>query len=142
MDEVAEAAQGAGKLDEVADVGKGAGKADEAADAAQGAGKADEIAEGAGSKVKFGSDAKSADKLNRQMNNRGWTKDSVTDTVDDAFTTRKAANRATGNSATVYYNKDGSHVIVDDITNEIVQVSDKFDVNWKPDDSIINPYLP
>ena len=76
------------------------------------------------------------------MTNRGWTQDSVRDTVDNAYTTRKAVNKATGNTATVYYNKDGSHVIIDDITNEVVQVSDKFEPNWIPDQSIINPYNP
>jgi hypothetical protein len=98
--------------------------------------------EGAGENVKFGSDAKSLDKLNRQMNNRGCTNDSIKGTVDDAFTTRKATNRATGNPATVYYNKDGSHVIIDDVTNEVVQVSDKFDPHWRPDPSIVDPYKP
>ena len=58
--------------------------------------------QGKESKVKFGSDAKTVDKLNRQMSKRGWTNDTVIDTVDNPFTTRKATNRATGNSATVY----------------------------------------
>ena len=97
---------------------------------------------GKGKSIKFGSNVKSSDKLNRQMTNRGWTQDSVRDTVDNAYTTRKAVNKATGNTATVYYNKDGSHVIIDDITNEVVQVSDKFEPNWIPDQSIINPYNP
>ncbi|WP_207651226.1 colicin E5-related ribonuclease [Papillibacter cinnamivorans] len=100
------------------------------------------VTESAGEKVKYGSDAKSLDKLNRQMNSRGWTNDSVKSTVDDAFTTQKTTNRATGNPATVYYNKDGSHVIIDDITNEVVQVSDRFDPNWRPDSSIVDPYKP
>ena len=73
---------------------------------------------------------------------RGWTNDSVKGTVSDYYTTRSATNRATGNPATVYYNKDGSYIIVDNVTNEVVQVSNKFDSNWAPDSSIINPYLP
>ena len=92
--------------------------------------------------IKFGSNVKSADKLERQLSVRGWTYDDVSNTVNNAFTTRKSINRATGNPATVYYNKDGSHVIIDDNTNEVVQVSNKFDPNWIPDPNIINPYIP
>ncbi|MCL6457767.1 MAG: hypothetical protein K6T85_07155 [Gorillibacterium sp.] len=90
----------------------------------------------------FGSEAKSSQKLQRQMDARRWTNDSVKGTVSDYYTTRSATNRATGNPATVYYNKDGSYIIVDNVTNELVQVSNKIDSNWTPDSSIINPYLP
>ena len=49
---------------------------------------------GKGKSIKFGSNVKSSDKLNRQMTNRGWTQDSVRDTGDNAYTTRKAVNLA------------------------------------------------
>ena len=68
----------------------------------------------------FGSGAKSAQKLQRQMDMRGWTNSSVQETYKVPFTTRDTINRATGNQATVFYNKDGSYVIVDNITKEIV----------------------
>ncbi len=52
--------------------------------------------------IKYGSDVKSADKLKRQMDRRGWTTDSVRDTVENAFTTRKAINRARAVRAAKY----------------------------------------
>ena len=91
--------------------------------------------------IKFGSDKKSFGKLTRQMDARGWSKDSVISTVNRPYTKRKSVNKATGNVATVYYNRDGSHVIIDDLTREIVQISDKYDPNWKPDPGIVNPYV-
>lgn len=91
----------------------------------------------------FGSSTKSAQKLSNQMNSRGWTEDIIRDTVDNPFTIRNSINKATGNSATVFYNKQGSYVIVDDITNEIVQISDNINpLIWIPDASIENPYKP
>lgn len=92
--------------------------------------------------IKFGSNAKSAEKLANQMQKRGWDESLVRQTVDSPYTTRVSKNLATGNSSTVYYMKDGSYVIVDDITNEVVQISDRFDTNWIPDVNIINPYKP
>ena len=54
-----------------------------------------------------------------------------------------SVNKATGNSATVYYTKQGSYVIVDDVTKAIVQVSDNINPStWAPDMSIIDPYIP
>lgn len=92
--------------------------------------------------IVYGSDAKSESKLYRQMQKRGWTKELVQSTVDNPYTTRKSTNKATGNTATVYYNEDGSHVILDDVSNEVIQVSDRGDLNWAPDGSIIDPYIP
>lgn len=91
----------------------------------------------------YGSVTKSAEKLARQMRNRGWTKESVGELVDDAFTTRKSTNKARGNNpATVYYDEKGNYVVVDDVTNEVVQISDRFDPEWNPDNTIIDPYMP
>lgn len=99
--------------------------------------------DGRSSKLVFGSSTKSAQKLSRQMSSRGWTEDLIRDTVDSPFTTRDSINKATGNSATVFYTKQGSYVIVDNVTNEIVQISDNIDPsNWIPDNGIKNPYKP
>ena len=98
---------------------------------------------GAGSKVQFGSDTKSTQKLNNQMNQRGWTEGTVRGTVDTPYTTRTSTNMATGNSATVYYNQQGGYVIIDDVTNAVVQVSDNINPStWIPDPNIVNPYIP
>ncbi|OLQ22440.1 hypothetical protein AJQ09_11525 [Listeria seeligeri] len=92
--------------------------------------------------IKFGSSVKSTKKVNNQMKKRGWSEESVKDVVDYPHSTRKSVNKATGNGATVFYDKDGSYVIIDDKTKEIVQISDKFDKNWVPDAGIVDPYKP
>lgn len=77
------------------------------------------------------------------MKKRGWTKDIIQNTVNNPYTTRKSINKANGNSATVYYTREGSYVIIDDITNEIVQISDNINPSlWSPDSEIIDPYIP
>lgn len=108
-------------------------------DAINGTGKANSITS---KDIIFGSDTKSAQKLSNQMSNRGWTKELVENIVDDSYTTRVSINKATGNSATVFYTKQGSYVIVDDVTKSIVQVSDNINPStWVPDMSIIDPYI-
>ena len=93
--------------------------------------------------IKFGSDVKSEQKLNNQMKKRGWDERSIRNTVDFPYTTRRSINRAIGNPSTVYYTEKGSYVIVDDITKEIVQISDNVNpASWVPDPSIVNPYIP
>lgn len=76
------------------------------------------------------------------MKKRGWDKNLVNQTVDKPYTTRVSKNLATGNSATVYYDKSGHYVVVDDVTNEVVQISHRFIPDWAPDKNIINPYIP
>ncbi|EUJ57920.1 hypothetical protein MCOL2_08556 [Listeria fleischmannii FSL S10-1203] len=74
------------------------------------------------------------------MKKRGWTQASVKKLTNNPYTTRKSTNKATGNSATAYYDKKGNYVIVDNRTKEIVQVSNRYDKGWQPDASIIKPY--
>jgi hypothetical protein len=67
----------------------------------------------------------------------------VRNTIDNPHTTRRSTNQATGNPATVYYNKSGGHVIIDNITKEVIQVSDNINPStWIPDPNIINPFTP
>jgi hypothetical protein len=82
------------------------------------------------------------DQWAKQYTDRGWNLGSIQNAIDSSYTTRKGTNRQTGNSTTVYYNKDGSHVIVDDGTGKVVQISDRNNPNWKPDQSIQDPYIP
>lgn len=64
-------------------------------------------------------------------------------TVDNPYTLRTSINRATGNPSTVYYTKQGSYVIVDDVTKAVVQVGDNINPStWVPDASIVDPYIP
>lgn len=77
-----------------------------------------------------------------QLKQRGWTKESINDLVNNPYTTRKSINQATGNKATVYYTKDGNYIIRDDVTGALVQMTNKNVTNWAPDKMIINPYIP
>ena len=70
------------------------------------------------------------------------TEQSVRNTVDAPYTTRNSTNLAENNPATAYYVQDGSHVIVDDVTKEVIQVSDRTRTDWIPDRNIIDPYMP
>ena len=77
------------------------------------------------------------------MNSRRWTPDSVKSTVDNPFTTRVSVNKRTGNTATVFYTEKGSYVVVDDVTHEIIQVSENINMEtWAPDQTIIDHYVP
>jgi RHS repeat-associated protein len=82
------------------------------------------------------------EKIRKQMAKRGWTEQSIKDTVDSPYTTCGAYDKATGHSATAYYNKDGSYVVRNDVTGDVVQISKRGDPNWTPDSSIVNPYKP
>lgn len=95
-----------------------------------------------GDDLQFGGLSKKKEKLENEMESRGWTEEDVKDTVENPYTERKSKNKATGNDATAYYNEDGSYVVVDDVTNEVIQVSGKGDPDWIPDNQIQDPYFP
>lgn len=76
------------------------------------------------------------------MVKRGWSNKLIHETINNPFTKRVSNNKATGNIATVYYQRSGAYVVKDDITNEVIQISDRLDHDWLPDPSIINPYIP
>jgi serine/threonine protein kinase len=63
-------------------------------------------------------------------------------TVYNPFTTRAAINRLTDNPATAYFNRDGSYVVVDNVTSDMIQISNRLDPNWIPDSYIVNPFRP
>ena len=90
----------------------------------------------------FGGLSKNSSKLLGEMGNRGWTTDSVCAVVSNPYTTRKSTNKANDNPATAYYTKDGDYVVVDDVTNEVIQISKVGDRSWFPDSAIENPYYP
>lgn len=64
------------------------------------------------------------------------------DVIKRPHTTRKAFSKSTGNQATVYYNKQGDYVVIDDTTKELIQTSKYGDKNWIPDSTIQNLYKP
>lgn len=78
-------------------------------------------------------------KIGKQMGKRGWSEDSIEETISNPSRTAKAKdtrnNPETGaknnDPATAYINDDGSYVVRNDTTGDIVQVSNKNDPNWK-----------
>ena len=60
-----------------------------------------------------------------QIARRGWTRTTFNETVNNAQMTRAAINRENNNPATAFFNADGSHVTRDNITGELIQLSDR-----------------
>ena len=76
------------------------------------------------------------DKIQGQMNKRGWTETDIPGTFAHPRQTARTIDRTgrtdgTGEPATAYFDKDGNYVVVNDRTGKIVQVSDKKDPNWQ-----------
>jgi filamentous hemagglutinin len=98
--------------------------------------ESNDAAQGAGERP-TGEGVKIDDKIAGQLGDRGWTEEGVRE-----LTTKEPAGTTTDNtggrsaSATVYGTKTGGHVIVNDKTGQVVQVSDKDDPDWKPDPRI------
>lgn len=68
-------------------------------------------------------------KISKQMARRGWTEGLIKETILKNVG-RKAVNRATGNAATAYFTSSGAYVVIDNITKEIVQISNRYDPYW------------
>jgi len=83
-----------------------------------------------------------SDKISRQIVKRGWTAADIDETIQSPYTTRPAQNKANGNPATAFFNEDGSYVVRDNKTGDILQISNRNDPNWIPDQTIKNPYRP
>jgi len=100
----------------------------------------------AGKFAKLSEVIKIPQKIVNDFHARGWNEDLIRNTVKNPHATRIAANKAIpGNSVTIFYRVDGSYVAVDDITQEVIQITDNAKVlsgTWFPDSSIINPYKP
>lgn len=70
-------------------------------------------------------------KIAGQMPRRGWAKADIDATITNPALIRQGGiNRATNNSATYYYRPDGHYVVIDDVTGEVVQISNLNDPNW------------
>ena len=77
-------------------------------------------------------------KVQDQMTKRGWTDTLIQDTLDNP--SRTVATQDTrylpgggrmSDPATAFIRKDGSYVVRNDVTGDIVQISDRFDPGWK-----------
>jgi hypothetical protein len=78
-------------------------------------------------------------KIESQIAKRGWTQESVEEAIRNPA--RKVATRDTrhlasggraNDPATAYVTKDGSYVVRNDVTGDIVQVSDRTSSSWLP----------
>jgi hypothetical protein len=74
------------------------------------------------------------DKISGQMAGRGWTEQSIEDTVAKPYATHDVWDYTSGSRepATAYENADGAYVVVNDQTGQVVQISDANDSGWRP----------
>lgn len=77
-------------------------------------------------------------KTAKQMGQRGWSHDMIDDTIAHparTVPTRDVRFNPDGSRnddpATAYINKDGSYVVRNDRTGDVVQISNRNDPNWK-----------
>jgi hypothetical protein len=81
-------------------------------------------------------------KIRKQMEPRGWTRALIEGTIRNPNQTgrtrdqRSAVKEKRDEPATAYFRSDGSYVIRNDRTKEIVQISDRNDPDWTPDSRI------
>jgi hypothetical protein len=81
-------------------------------------------------------------KIQDQMGPRGWTVDDIENTVQNGVRVPTHNHLNPNNPASGYVNPDGSYVIVDDVTGEVIQVSDR-NRPWKaPWDDPSHPAYP
>ncbi len=88
------------------------------------------------SKLPTGAEVNIDGKIGKQLKGRGWTEQEVRD-LTETEPTGKSVDITNKNNdpATVYGDQDG-YVVVNDKTGDVVQVSDKTDRGWIPDDRI------
>ena len=84
---------------------------------------------------KYAETFKITKKISKQMGKRGWTESLIKETIRKNIG-RKAINKATGNAATAYFASNGAYVVIDNVTKEIVQLSNRLDANWVVDVTI------
>ncbi|MFN7216296.1 colicin E5-related ribonuclease [Microcystis sp.] len=130
VDEISDTAKAVNKVSDAAKVGE------EIGDSAKAAGKVSDAAK----TVDKASDvtSKFEPKIEKQLDKRGWTKETVQETIDNANnikSTKDTRHLPDGSRmddpATAYINKDGSYVVRNDRTGDIVQVSNRNAPNWK-----------
>ena len=81
-----------------------------------------------------GDNVKIDDKIAGQLGERGWTEEGIRDLTKTEPSGTSVDNTGGRNDpATVYGTKDGGHVVVNDKTGNVTQVSDRNDSDWKPD---------
>lgn len=92
----------------------------------------DDASKNAGKKTRFGT------KIQKQLTRRGWTVEAIREVISNPH--RTAPTRDTrylpeggrlDDPATAYIASDGSYVVRNDETGDLVQVSNRNDPNWQ-----------
>ena len=109
--------------------GSGAGNIKKAA---SNAGKVVEEAEVTADEISF-SDKFSKPQYKNQVADRGWTNESIADTINNPYKTGTSINKYTGNSVKTYYVDDVHYVAVDEVTGKVIQVADLAKPDWALD---------
>lgn len=99
----------------------------------QGLNKGNEGASGA--KV-IADDIKFTDKFSmkdykNQVASRGWSNQKIADAINSPYKVVDSVNNFTGNPAKVYFINETHYVVIDTVTNKVVQVSNVADDFWK-----------
>lgn len=71
-----------------------------------------------------------------QVARRGWTADAIGRAIRRPVATGRTVDRATGQPATAYFVSHNQYVVRNDVTGQIVQVSDLRNPNWMVDRAI------
>lgn len=84
------------------------------------------------------------EKIARQMTKRGWTEEKIKDVIENPARTQQGTDRTRNDEpATLYFDKNGAYVAVNDKTGDVVQVSDANDPDWKvPPEGASQPQEP
>jgi hypothetical protein len=70
----------------------------------------------------------------RDLAKRGWTRESVRATIRNPHGTARGVYKGNGDPATYYFNEDGSFVVRNDRTRDVIQLSDRKDPSaFKPE---------
>jgi RHS repeat-associated protein len=91
--------------------------------------------EGGGNSKLTGQDIQFSDKFSKpayknQVSKRGWTNESIAETINNPVKTGNSINTHTGNTVTLYYKSDVHYVAIDNGTGKVIQVADLFKENW------------
>ncbi len=77
-----------------------------------------------------------SDHVAGQAERRGWTDEAINDTIQNPAATHDVWDYNPGGGsrepATAYEDADGDYVVVNDVDDQVIQVSDKNDPGWKP----------
>lgn len=91
----------------------------------------------AGGDLPAGEDIKiDEEKIGRQIDDRGWSEEEVRDLTKSEPSGVSVDNTGGRNDPATVYGTPEGHVVINDKTGDVVQVSDKNDPDWTPDSRI------